>query len=59
MHDKYGDILKVYTTEGKINIFVDCFHGDSPENIEFRAVLGKDEAKELISKLQEAMKNLK
>ena len=55
MQDKYGDHIKVYTTESKRDIFVDCFYEDTPQKLQFRAVLGRKEALELIDKLKSAL----
>lgn len=59
MQDKYGDHIRIYTTESKQNVFVDCSFEDSPEKIQFRAVFGLREARELIKQLQKAAEELK
>ena len=59
MQDKYGDHIRVYTTESERNIFVDCFYEDTPQKLQFRAVLGRCEAMLLIEKLQKALEELK
>lgn len=59
MQDKYGDHIKVYTTESERDVFVDCFYEDTPQKLQFRAVLGRCEARLLIEKLQKELENLK
>ncbi len=58
MQDKYGDHIKIYSTESKRSIFVDCFFEDEPGKLQFRAVLGRREAMELIDKLKSALKEI-
>lgn len=58
MQDKYGDHIRIYTTESKQNVFVDCSYEDSPEKLQFRAVLGLREARELVRQLQKAIGEL-
>lgn len=58
MQDKYGDYIKIYSTESKRSIFVDCLFEDEPGKLQFRAVLGRREAMELIDKLKSVLKEI-
>lgn len=55
MRDKHGDYLIVYPASG--DVFIDCFY-DAQTNLQFRAILERKQALELIDKLQSALNEL-
>lgn len=58
MKDQYGDHVRVYAGKEKKFVFIDNSYNESPDKLQFRTVLDKKQALELIDKLKKAVNEL-